>query len=155
MISATEVKVTTSSQRMLPLSSITEESAAAESVKLPGGARVFKAAENSAEFFDHMRAHYRKTRRTSVEIECELKVTLMTGVLVDTGTAIVRNVSPSGALIGSIKLANGSLPLQPFRISLSLKGEQYKGINIETTPVRLAPEVGGLGVKFEEIFVTV
>ena len=116
---------------------------------------VFQAAEKSAEFFDHLRAHYRETRRTAVEIESDVQLTLPDGEVYDSGHAWVRNVSPSGALLTQLKLSKGVLPMQNFKLMLILKSDTYKGISIEATPVRLMPGVSGLGVKFDEIFVTV
>jgi hypothetical protein len=116
---------------------------------------VFRAAEKSIEFMDHLRAHYRETRRTAVEIPCDLQVLLPNGTLFDSGSATVRDVSPSGALIASIKLSKECFPASGFKLKLTLKGDDYKGIGIEATPVRLVTEVGGLGVRFDEIFVTV
>jgi hypothetical protein len=116
---------------------------------------VFRAAEKSIEFMDHLRAHYRETRRTAVEIPCDLQVLLPNGSLFDSGSALVRDVSPSGALIAGIKLSKECFPASGFKLKLTLKGDDYKGIGIEATPVRLVTEVGGLGVRFDEIFVTV
>ncbi|MCY3022394.1 MAG: hypothetical protein NTW87_25720, partial [Planctomycetota bacterium] len=116
---------------------------------------VFRAAEKSVEFFDHLCAHYRETRRTSVEIPCDVRLLLHDGTLFDTGSATVRNVSPSGALITGLKLEKDCLPARGFRVVLTLRGDDYKGIGIEATPVRLIAESGGLGLRFEEIFVTV
>jgi hypothetical protein len=117
--------------------------------------RVFHAAADSAEFFDHLRAHYRETRRTNVDIECDVKFVLPDGTVFDTGWGVLRNVSPSGALIGSLNLVKGAVPVRPFKVMMVLKSTPYNGIGIEAVPVRLAPEVTGLGVKFEEIFVAV
>lgn len=116
---------------------------------------VFRAAEKSAEFFDHLRAHYRETRRTAVEIPCDVKVLLPDGKLFDTGTATVRNVSPSGALLSSLNLEKGCFPAAGFKLQLTLKSADYQGIGIEASPVRIISEMAGLGVKFDEIFVTV
>jgi hypothetical protein len=116
--------------------------------------RVFKAAADSAEFFDHLRAHYRDTRRTCVEIDCDVRLVLSDESTFDAGTAVVRNVSPSGALLASFELGKGCFPAQAFKVLLVLKGGEYHGIGIEATPVRMASEVGGLGVKFNEIFVS-
>jgi hypothetical protein len=116
---------------------------------------VFKAAEDSAEFFDHLRAHYRETRRTPVEIACEVRLQLNDGTLFDSGKAMLKNVSPSGALVANLLLSKGCLPMSTFKVVLILKDGEYNGIGIEATPVRLATEASGLGVKFNEIFVTV
>jgi hypothetical protein len=116
--------------------------------------RIFHAARDSAEFFDHLQAHYRDTRRTLVEIECDVTLLLADGALFDTGAGVLLNVSSSGALIGRLKLEKGCLPAQPFKLFLVLKREEYKGVRIEATPVRFADEVFGLGVKFAEISVS-
>lgn len=116
---------------------------------------VFRAAEKSAEFFDHLRAHYRETRRTSVEIPCDIKVLALDGKLFDSGSATVRNVSPSGALLCGLKLEKGCFPAAGFKLMLTLNSGDYKGIGIEASPVRIISEMAGLGVKFDEIFVTV
>ncbi|HYF47829.1 MAG TPA: hypothetical protein VEJ63_00370 [Planctomycetota bacterium] len=116
--------------------------------------QVFRAAEDSAEFFDHLRAHYRETRRTPVEIPCDVRLQLPDGSTFDSGSATVRNVSPSGALLGALNLPKKCLPTGMFKVVLVLRGGEYNGIGIEATPVRLA-EAGGLGVKFDEIFVSV
>jgi hypothetical protein len=117
--------------------------------------QVFKAAADSAEFFDHLRAHYRDTRRTSVEIDCDVRLVMADGATFDSGTAVVKNVSPSGALIAGFKLSKNSFPVQAFKVMLVLKGGEYQGIGIEATPVRFVSDVGGLGIKFDEIFVSV
>lgn len=119
------------------------------------GGNVFHAAEKSAEFYDHLRAHYRETRRSDVEIESDVEVVLSGGEIFDRGQACIRNVSPSGALLTQLKLNKGTLPLQNFRLVLTLKSDNYKGISIEATPVRMTPAISGLGVKFDEIFVSV
>lgn len=117
--------------------------------------KVFHAAEDAAEFFDHLRAHYRETRRTAVDIACEIRFVLSDGTVFDSGLAVVKNVSPSGALIGAMKLEKGTIPISAFKVVLVLKEGEYNGIGIEATPVRLVTEVGGMGVKFDEIFVSV
>jgi len=116
---------------------------------------IFRAAEKSAEFADHLRAHYRETRRTSVEIPCDLKLIMADGTVFDTGSGMIRNVSPSGALVSSIKLIKNSYPAGVFKLVLSLNSSEYEGICIEASPVRMVIDCGGLGVKFDEIFVTV
>lgn len=120
-----------------------------------GSRIVFRAAEKSVEFFDHMRAHYRETRRTASEIPCDIRIVLNDGSTFDTGTGVVENVSPSGALITRLKISTGCFPAGPFKLMLVLKNEEYKGILIEATPIRFAHEPAGIGVKFEEIGVQV
>lgn len=117
--------------------------------------RVFNAAGNSAEFFDHLRAHYRETRRTMVDIDCNLQLIMADGTLFDAGSCVVRDMSPSGALLVNLRLPKGCLPIKPFKLVLGLRGVEYNGIAIEATPVRISTETPGLGVRFDEIVVAV
>jgi len=114
---------------------------------------VFRAAAKAPEFSDHLCAHYRETRRIMVDIPCEIRLLLSDGTLFDSGSAVVRNVSPSGALVSSIKLEKGCFPARPFKVALFLQSDEYKGIGIEATPVRITADTGGLGVRFDDIFV--
>ncbi|HYG76247.1 MAG TPA: hypothetical protein VEK08_14680 [Planctomycetota bacterium] len=116
---------------------------------------VFNAAERAAEFYDHLRAHYRKAKRVPVAIDADLKILLADGTVVDSGSAVVMNVSPSGALLGKVKLGKNSYPVRPFKIELVMKGGDYEGIGIEARPIRFEHEHEGIGVRFVEIFVAV
>jgi hypothetical protein len=126
---------------------------AGEGVPGPPLPSVFRAAEQSAEFQDHLRAHYRETRRVAAEIGAEIRLLLNDGRLYDQGTAVIRNISPSGALLGDVHLPRDSFPAAAFRVELRLRGEPYEGIGIHARPVRFEPGLRGLGVQFEEIFV--
>jgi hypothetical protein len=122
---------------------------------LAGAPAVFSAAAKSAEFADRMRSHFRETRRIAVEIPCSIELILMDGTICNSGSAVVRNVSPSGALVASMNLEQNSLPAALFKVRMILQGEPYAGIGIEATPVRFSSGNFGLGVKFDEIFVAV
>jgi hypothetical protein len=115
---------------------------------------VFHAAERSAEFFDHLRAHYRKSRRAPVNIGAAIKILLMDGTLYDVGSATVLNVSPSGAMLGDVQLPRECYPVCAFKLEIVMKGGDYEGIGIEARPIRFEHEHAGLGVEFEEIFVS-
>lgn len=119
------------------------------------GRNVFHAAEQTAEFFDHLRTHYRESRRQPVEIPAAVRLLLEDGGVYDCGTAVLCNLSPSGALLGRVKLSRGSYPVQAFMVEIVLQGCEYEGIGIQARPIRFEPKSGGLGVKFEEIFVAV
>lgn len=127
----------------------------AQAKAAPNNRRVFNAAGNSAEFFDHLRAHYRETRRTMVDIDCNLQILLADGTLFDAGSCVVRDMSPSGALLVNLRLPKSCLPIKPFKLVLGLRGVEYNGIAIEATPVRISMETPGLGVRFDEIVVSV
>ena len=120
----------------------------------PANSAVFQAAERAAEFFDHLRTHYRETRRTSVEIPARIKLLLENGSVYDAGRATVKNISPSGALLTNVRLPRACFPVAPFRFEVLMEGGDYEGIGIEAVPVRFEHAHGGVGVKFAEIFVT-
>jgi len=115
---------------------------------------VFRAAERTPEFFDHLRAHYREARRTEVEIIADVRFLLADGTVFDTGVAMIRNVSPSGALLSRLKLCKNAYPMQRFSVEVIMRGGAYEGIVIHAKPVRIEFETGGLGVQFEDIIVT-
>ncbi|MCZ7645744.1 MAG: hypothetical protein M5U26_10740 [Planctomycetota bacterium] len=115
---------------------------------------VFRAAGRSAEFYDHLRAHYRETRRTPVEIPAEIRLLTEDGALYAFGSATIRNISPSGALLADIRIDKDAYPVKPFKFEIVMKGGSYDGIGLEARPVRFEPQFRGLGVKFDEIFVT-
>ena len=114
---------------------------------------VFRAARGTAEFLDCVRAHYRETRRKEVDIPAEIKIVLDDGTVFDSGTARVRNVSPSGALLAEVKLSGNCYPARSFKVALLMKGGEFEGIGFEAIPVRFVPEQNGLGVKFDDVFV--
>lgn len=116
---------------------------------------VFSAASKSVEFSDRMRNHCRETRRMPSEIPSMIELVLLDGTIYDKGSAVLRNISPSGALLTELELGRGNFPAALFKIRLVLKGNPYDGIGIEATPVRLAIGTHGLGIKFDEIFVAV
>jgi hypothetical protein len=137
-----------------PISGNTESSSSQSSGRHKQD-EVFNAAERAAEFFDHLRAHYRKSKRSAVDIEATIKVLLMDGTVYDEGSAGVVNVSPSGALLGRVKLPKNTWPLERFKLEVIMHGGQYEGIGIEARPVRFEHTLGGIGVSFVEIFVAV
>jgi hypothetical protein len=114
---------------------------------------VFEAAERAAEFLDHVRTHYRETRRTDVSIPAQIRLLTESGALYDAGSATVRNISPSGALLADVKLPGLSYPVVPFTLEILMCGGEYSGIGLEAVPVRFEPKFHGIGIKYSEIFV--
>ena len=92
---------------------------------------VFQAAGRAAEFLDHLRTHYRETRRTSVSIKAKIKILLPNGNVFDSGSAVVKNISPSGALLADVKLPKASYPIGPFKMEVLMDGGDYEGIGLE------------------------
>ena len=115
---------------------------------------VFEAAARSAEYFDHLQAHYRECRRKDTDIDAEIAIILADGTRLVEGRAKVSNVSPSGALLTGLKLEGQGLPTEPFTLELKMTSGGYEGIQFQCKPIRLVPEQKGVGVRFEEIFVS-
>jgi hypothetical protein len=114
---------------------------------------VFRAAGRTEEFFDKLQAHYRECRRKDVDAQADIRIVLEDGTVFDTGTALVKNVSATGALLVDIDLEKQAYPSSAFTLEMLLTGGGYKGILFKATPVRFVPEQGGIGVRFDEIFV--
>jgi hypothetical protein len=115
----------------------------------------FQVAEKSGEFFDRLRAHYRECRRKDVDINATVEVYLADGTFFDKGTARVANVSASGALLTDVVLKAQSFPTGPFHLHVILRGGDYEGVSIKCKPVRFVPERSGVGVRLDDIFVSV
>lgn len=115
----------------------------------------FPGKTGGARLLEHLRTHYRECRRKNVDAEVELKVVLEDTSEFDSGTARIKNISPTGALLTDVKLERGVYPVGPFSLEIGIRSGAYEGIMFRAIPVRLVPEQHGLGVKFEEIFVHV
>src|SRR5689334_2998935 len=112
-----------------PTEHVTNQMRQAESMRGPFRApetpMVFGAAAKSAEFSDRLRAHYREARRIPVEIPCTLEIVMADGDVFDSGKAMLRNISPSGAMLSSFELSTGCFPAALFKIRMVLKGDPY------------------------------
>ena len=115
---------------------------------------VFRSAGRTEEFFDRLQAHYRECKRKDADAECDVRLVLEDGSEFDVGTARLKNVSPTGALLVDVKLSKGSYPAGAFTIEIRLRSGPYRGIGFRADPVRFVPDKGGIGVRFEEIFVS-
>jgi hypothetical protein len=114
---------------------------------------VFNVAERIPAYCDHLRAHYRRTRRTWVDIPARIKLLITGDAVYDLGSAWIRNVSSSGAFLGEVDLPRQSYPVVPFKLEILLQGD-YDGIGLKAAPVRFDPEQRGMGVAFTGVFVT-
>ena len=112
------------------------------------------ASDGTIGFFDQLQAHYRECKRKDVEIQAEIEIISEDNEFLDRGTAIIKNVSPTGALLGQVKLGQKSYPVGNFLINVRMKSGPYTGIGFRCSPVRFVPGEVGIGVKFEEIFVS-
>jgi hypothetical protein len=98
---------------------------AKESKSKPSGRSIFGAAARSKEFFDHLEAHYRECKRKKVDIDAAVSIIDENGDTYDKGTAKVMDVSPTGAMLSSIKLKKESYPTKPFSIEMRMQSSLY------------------------------
>jgi hypothetical protein len=112
-------------------------------------------AVTGGDFLDRLRAHYRECRRKDVDIEAEVQVYLADGTYFDKGTAKVTNVSASGALLTDVRLKGEGFPTGQFVMHVTMRGGEYNGVIIKCKPVRLVPDRSGLGVRLDDIFVSI
>ena len=89
---------------------------------------VFRSAGRTEEFFDRLQAHYRECKRKDTDAEADVRLVLDDGSEFDVGTARLKNVSPTGALLVDVKLSKGSYPAGPFTLELKLRSGPYRGI---------------------------
>ena len=119
----------------------------------PDGRSIFGAAARSKDFFDHLEAHYRECKRRKVDIDASISIITENGEVFDTGSAKVSDVSPTGAMLAHMKLNKETYPAKPFTIEMKMRSGGYEGITFRCKPVRFVPDVNGIGVKFEEVYV--
>jgi hypothetical protein len=97
-----------------------------------------------------LKGYIRRWARKSIRVPTKVKVVLdgkgKGGKLkiYTTGSAVVTNISFSGALLSRIKLKKNSLPIEPFTLHLDFDMKRYKGIGAIARPVHF-----GHGKKFE------
>jgi hypothetical protein len=111
-------------------------------------------AVSGGEFLDRLRAHYRECRRKEVDIQAAVQIYLADGTYFDKGTAKVANVSASGALLTDVRLKGESFPTGQFVMHVTMGAGEYNGVTIKCKPVRLVPDRSGLGVRLDDIFVS-
>lgn len=120
---------------------------------------VFKAAEELGYNFMQIRRPFRR-EQTRVEVGSEVHISIIfkDGKVFDTGTAMLKNVSTSGALLTSIVTSKNVLPLRSFSIILRVKDcKELQDLVGECTMVRLSEEdedeseTPEIGVRFLNI----
>ena len=99
------------------------------------------------------RQHARFTPRREVNLPAKIEVRLRNGRKWTSGSAIIRNISLKGALLGKILLKKKALPVERFTLHLQVAGHHYKGIGAVCAPVRFgAGKEFELAVRFEHMW---
>jgi hypothetical protein len=108
-----------------------------------------------ASLVDREQPHYREFRRREVDIPAEVHVFLPDGTWFDRGTARIANISASGALLVNLDLAGRRIPIESCILQLIMRGGPFDGVAVRCRPVRPVPERGGLGVRLDDILVSI
>ena len=117
--------------------------------------KVFQSAREMGYDFSRLRnIHRRRAERKECEIPVLLRIDLNDGAeTYDTGTAMVRNLSPYGAFLTSIQTQKNVLPLLPFMISLDFNG-LLAGVSVKARVIRLnAADAIQMGIDFFNVSV--
>jgi transcriptional regulator with XRE-family HTH domain len=115
--------------------------------------KVFQTARELGYDFSRLRnIHRRRAERRDCEIPVNLRIDLGTGNEVfDTGTALVRNLSPYGAFLTTIQMQKNVIPLVSFVLSLNFAGI-LEGVSVKARIIRLnAAEAIQMGVDFFDV----
>ncbi len=99
------------------------------------------------------RDNKRKASRRLTCMKTDVWIYQENGSVIDSGEAVVRNISTTGALVTDLKLQSGAIPVKPFKIHLTLKVSGKGGVGVVCKPVRFTSD--GYGVRFEDFQVTV
>ena len=71
------------------------------------------------------------------------------------GQAYDQYFSADGAMLESVRIEKAAYPSEPFRIEVRLVDGPYRGVGFICAPIRFVPNCDGIGVRFEETFLSV
>jgi len=99
------------------------------------------------------REHIRDWSRRAVNVPTKVEI-LVGPKRFTSGSALIRNISFKGALLGKMILTKRVLPARTFRLRLTFSTPKYRGIGALCRPVRFGDgEKFELGVAFESLWV--
>lgn len=96
--------------------------------------------------------HNRQYPRILLNLPAQIEIELPDHIIIDKGTAKIKNLSLGGARLSEVKLDKDSLPIEPFYILIRPKGVTFKNEPLRGQIVRLT--MNGrleLGVRFENV----
>jgi len=112
--------------------------------------RVFQLARTLGFPFERLKhEHRRRHPRKVVNLPVELSVYAKGGALYDRGTAVLRDVSLSGALLQALVLPGMKLPAGPFTLGIRVLQGPLRKTEIRGRPVRLSFGRDALGLAME------
>lgn len=112
--------------------------------------KVFKVARRLGFDFGRLKHQHRRLHpRREVALPIELSIYLEGGALYDRGTALLQEVSLSGARLTAILLPQRSLPAVPHTLGIRVPDGPLKDVEILGHPVRFSPRGGAFGIAVE------
>ena len=116
--------------------------------------KVLKAAEELGYDISRLRRNSdkRKDERKKINLRVDVTLLLKDGTVHDSGTARIRNLSLSGALLGELQTNTNLIPVQPFTARLTIQQGSLKGVILEGEFIRF--ESNGhvdFGIRFEKL----
>ncbi len=103
-----------------------------------------------------LKNYLRRWNRRKVSVPARLEIIITeTGKRFTTGTAMVRNISLNGALLGKVVLKKAVLPAKRFTIRLTFNLREYKGVGAIARPVHFGnhEKEFELGVQFMDLWI--
>lgn len=114
--------------------------------------QVFHMARSLGFDFNRIKhPHRRRYPRAESHATLDVMIYASGGKLLEQGAAIVRDVSPCGALLSDVRLPSASLPITPFTVGLRSRSQAPNG-EVRGRVVRL--DTGSrvtLGIEFTEL----
>ena len=113
--------------------------------------KVFRTAQEMGYDFGRIKfRHRRKHSRRSVKMSAEISVYNVDGTLHDQGLATIQDISAGGARITDLSLPMGTLPVDPFTLSIRPLRKSLKSLEIQGKIVRIVQKDGvAFGVLFD------
>jgi transcriptional regulator with XRE-family HTH domain len=100
--------------------------------------KVIDAARELGYDFARLRhTHSRQFERTDLNLKAEYDILLESGEIYDSGKTLVANISEGSALLRQVMGSKGSLPLEPFSVSLIITEGRLKGVSVLGNVTRL------------------
>jgi transcriptional regulator with XRE-family HTH domain len=114
--------------------------------------QVFKIARELGYDFSRLKYQHRRPHpRKEMAVPLELYIYKADGSLFDKGSALVKDISLSGAMLTGVMLPQQSIPLRPHTIGLRLLEGPLKDVEIIGRPVRLTHSGNEINLAIEFI----
>jgi transcriptional regulator with XRE-family HTH domain len=119
--------------------------------------KVFKIARELGYDFGRLKyQHRRRHPRKPVSLGAEIYIYQKDGALYDQGVATIRDISACGARISDVELPLGTLPVQPFTVSLRPMQKPMDDLELAGQIVRIHSNgVMNFGIQFQKLDATV